>query len=192
MRLNKHYELEGQHAFLAPSSPSWINYDEDKLATTWKTKQKALLGDRLHLLAAELIELGIKLPDNNKTMNMYVNDAIGYRMTAEQKLAYSRNIFGTTDALSFRQNPLTMLMLLRIHDLKTGLTRTSIDQLKIYAAIFCLEYEQNPFDIEIELRIYKGDDIEIHVPDPDEIMHIMEKIKRFDELIELYKVEARD
>jgi hypothetical protein len=114
---------------------------------------------------------------------MYVNDAIGFRMTPEQPLFYSKNCFGTADAISFRKN------LLRIHDLKTGVTPASMHQLEIYAALFCLEYSVNPKDISIELRIYQSNEIYIHNPDAEDILEIMDKIAKFDKAIEDVKAE---
>ena len=113
--------------------------------------------------------------------NWYVNDAIGYMMTPEQPLYYSDNCFGTADAISFDGK------ILRIHDLKTGAIPANMMQLKIYAAIFCLEYEQDPQSIEIELRIYQSDDRVICEPDADEIVDIMHKIIEFDKKLEIYK-----
>lgn len=184
MRFQPHYELQGRHATLmAPSNYHWVNYDEEKMQKTVFTQKAARLGDAKHELASRLITLRTKLPVIQKTMNLYVNDAIGFGMTPEQPLYYSDNCFGTADAISFRQDPHTNKWMLRIHDLKTGSTRTSIKQLEIYAAIFCLEYDFDPLDIDIELRIYKSDDIEIYEPDLDDIMHIIDKIKTYDTLI---------
>lgn len=184
MRFNPHFELQGKHATLmAPSNYSWLNYDEDKMGKTVFTSQAARLGDRKHALAAELIALRTKLPDIKKTMNMYVNDAIGFKMQPEQSLYYSPNCFGTADAISFRQDAITGRWMLRIHDLKTGSTRTSMKQLEIYAVIFCIEYNFNPEDIDIELRIYKSDDVEVYVPDLDDLNHIHDKIITYDRLI---------
>ena len=115
--------------------------------------------------------------------NMYVNDAIGYGMTPEQVLYYSNNAFGTADSIIFKNE------LLRIHDLKTGTTNTSEHQLEIYAALFCLEYNKKPNEIDMELRIYQNDDVRIYLPDPDTIFHIMDKIIIFDKRIEKLKTE---
>lgn len=142
-------------------------------------------GTELHAFAHEAIRLGIKLPRGTKTLNAYVNDAIGFRMTSEQILYYSDNCFGTVDTISFRKN------FLRIHDLKTGHAPTSERQLEVYAALFCLEYRYSPFDIEIELRIYQSDEVRIYTADPDVIVHIMDRIKVFDKRIEEIKQEAQ-
>lgn len=115
---------------------------------------------------------------------MYVNDAIGYKMSVEQPLYYSDNCFGTADAISFRRNTL------RIHDLKTGITKASMKQLEAYAAIFCLEYAIDPRDIKIELRIYQNKNVEIHDPDPEVILFIMDRIVELDAKIEMLKREG--
>lgn len=141
-------------------------------------------GTELHAFAHEAIRLGIKLPRGTKSLNAYVNDAIGFRMSSEQILYYSDNCFGTVDTISFRKN------CLRIHDLKTGVAPTSERQLEVYAALFCLEYRFNPFDIEIELRIYQSDEVRVYVGEPDTIHHIMDRIKVFDKRIEEIKSES--
>lgn len=174
MNFNVHSNLEGLHAFLGASKHAWLNYDDDKLDEVYLRTQAKYRGTQLHELAAKLIEMRINLPKLQKTLNMYVNDAIGYRMTPEQPLYYSPNCFGTADAISFRKN------LLRIHDLKTGFTPASMSQLEIYAALFCLEYDMNPNDIEMELRIYQMDEALIHFPAKEDILYIMEKIVYFD------------
>jgi len=160
MIFNKHYEFdEDDHAFLSPSKYHWVNYDIEKLTTTYTNWEAAKRGTRLHAFAKEAILLGIKQARSEKSLNMFINDAIGYRMTPEQILVYSENCFGTADAISFQRN------LLRIHDLKTGVTKSSMTQLELYAAIFCLEYDVNPRDIDVELRIYQNDEVLVHNPD---------------------------
>lgn len=184
MNFNKHFALVGQHAFLSASKYSWINYDEEKLDRIFYTAMQTKRGSELHDLAKKMIELGVRPRNSRQTFNMYVNDAIGYRMTPEQVLFYSINIFGTADAISFRK------MVLRISDLKTGTTPTSFRQLLVYAALFCLEYGFEPFEIGIELRIYQNDEIRIYEPEAPEVKHIMEKIIAFDKRLEVLKEEA--
>lgn len=184
MNFVEHSELKDLHSFLSPSKSTWLRYDEEKLEKTYKGVLAKERGTRIHAVAAELISLGIKLPRTKQTLNMYVNDAIGFRMTPEQPLFYSWNCFGTADAISFRGKKL------RIHDLKTGVTPAHMDQLEVYAAIFCLEYEQNPIDLDMELRIYQSDEILIHEPDPEAIQEIMNIIISWDKKIETIKMEA--
>lgn len=186
MNFNKHFDLAGQHAFLSASKYHWVNYDVEKIASSYTKFMAIQRGTKLHALAQQLIENGVKLPKTKSALNSYVNDAIGYRMHAEQILFYSVNAFGTTDAICFRDN------LLRIHDLKTGETPVSIRQLEVYAALFCLEYDVEPKDIKIELRIYQGDEVLVHTPEPMDIREIMDKIILFDKKIELLKADMED
>lgn len=181
MNFNKHSAFEGQHAFLSASKYHWIRYDEEKLTSTYAKHLATLKGTELHDLAANLIKQGVKLPRSKKTLNSYVNDAIGYKMIPEQVLFYSINCFGTADAISFRDN------ILRIHDLKTGQTPAHMEQLMIYAALFCLEYDIKPGEIEMELRIYQHDDKLIAKPTAEDILPIMDKIVTFDKIIEKIK-----
>ena len=183
MNFNKHSSIEGRHAFLSPSQYHWIRYSEEKLVDRWFTAQAAAKGDRLHKLAHDLIREGIKLPASKKTLNLYVNDAIGYRMSPEQPLFYSEYCFGHADALGFRKNKL------RIHDLKTGMTKSSVDQLLTYAAIFCLEYHFKPFEIDYDLRIYQYDEVQMFDVDKGDIAHIMDTIVTFDRKLNEMRLE---
>ena len=172
MIFNEHSRLRNQHAFLSASQYHWLNYDDDKLMQVFSNAMAKVRGTKLHDFAK-----------SKRTLNMYVNDAIGYRMTPEQILYYSDNCFGTADAISFRNG------LLRIHDLKTGTTPASVAQLEIYAALFCLEYNCKPSDIDMELRIYQSDDVTVFEPEADDIQSIMDKIIYFDRLINEIKME---
>ena len=183
MIFNKHSNLEGQHAFLGASKYHWINYSEEKLAQSYLNFLATQKGTELHDFAARCIRLGIKLPKSKKTLNLYVNDAIGYKMTPEQPLLYSENAFGTADAISFKND------LLRIHDLKTGANPASMHQLEVYAALFCLEYKIKPRDIGMELRIYQFDDVLVHEPNAENIMPIIDKIIIFDKCIKKIREE---
>ena len=177
MNFIKHSNLEGQHAFLGASKYHWINYDDDKVADSYLKFLATQKGTILHEFAAQCIQLGQKLPKSKKTLNMYVNDAIGYKMTPEQILYYSDNCFGTADAICFRDG------LLRIHDLKTGAIPARIDQLEIYAALFCLEYKVKPGEIDMELRIYQNNEIMYHEPTVEDIAPIMDRIITSDKII---------
>ena len=184
MNFNAHSELIGKHALLSPSNYHWLNYDDNKMTDRFYTSQATEIGTRKHAWAAETIALGIRQKKTRQTLNMYVNDAIAYGMTPEQPLYFSRNCFGTADALSFKKN------LLRIHDLKTGTTPASLKQLEIYAALFCMEYKQEPGKIDMELRIYQNNEIISEVPDPDDIFHIMDTIVRLDKLLTKLQLEG--
>jgi hypothetical protein len=183
MNFNKHFNLEGQHAFLGASKYHWINYDDAKVAEVYSKLLAAQKGTELHEFAAQCIKLGQKLPKSQKTLNMYVNDSIGFKMTPEQVLYYSDNCFGTTDAISFRNG------LLRIHDYKSGLVPAHMEQLEIYAALFCLEYRLKPSDIEMELRLYQSDEVVYAKPTAEEILPIIDKIVTFDKIINKIRSE---
>jgi hypothetical protein len=186
MNFKKHSDLLGEHAFLSGSKYHWVNYDEEKMDSAYLKYLAIEKGIQLHALAKNLIELGVKLPKIKKAFNQYVNDAIGYRMTPEQVLFYSFNAFGTTDAICFRDG------LLRIHDLKTGVSPVSIKQLEIYTSLFCLEYDKVPSEIEIELRIYQENNIVVHSPSSEDIEYVMNKIIIFDKKIEKLKMEENN
>lgn len=183
MNFNKHSNLEGQHAFLGASKYHWINYSDEKVAEAYSKFLATQKGTVLHEFAAKCIQLGQKLPKSHKTLNMYVNDAIGYRLTPEQVLYYSENCFGTADAIGFKNG------LLRVHDLKTGFIPAHMEQLEIYAALFCLEYKIKPAEIEMELRIYQSDEILYHKPTVEDILPIMDRIITSDKIISKIKAE---
>lgn len=111
-----------------------------------------------------------------EAVKYYINDGIGFKMTAEQPLKYSDNIYGTADSIAFKLDG----KFLRIHDLKTGALPAHMEQLRTYAALFCLEYgpkyDFRPGDLEFELRLYQWDGIEIDKPMADDIVPIMDKI----------------
>lgn len=175
---------DGSHAFLGGSNYHWLNYTDEKLVAVYKANIAKQVGTRLHEFAAECIRLKQKLPKSHKTLNMYVNDAIGFNLTPEQGLYYSANCFGKADTIGFSKN------YLRIHDLKTGSIPASLHQLEIYASLFCLEYRIKPEMLSgIELRIYQNDDILIGRPEPDDINPIITRIKRFDKMIDQVKEE---
>ena len=185
MIFNAHSDLYGRHAFLSPSNYHWLNYNDQKLEVRFISAMAAKRGSDLHALAHEAIRLGVKLSRVNKSLATYVNDAIGYKMECEQVLYYSDNCFGTADTICFRRNKL------RIHDLKTGIVQTSEHQLEIYAALFCLEYTIDPFEIEIELRIYQRDEVRVFESYSETIMEIMNTIMDFDKQIESIKSSDR-
>lgn len=181
MNFAKHSNLEGLHAPFSPSNSSWLRYDEDKALTVYRNMRAKEIGTRLHAWAKETIDLGIKQPRSKKTLYAYVNDAIGFKMSTEVVLYYSDYFFGTADAICFRNN------FLRIHDLKTGMHEASMEQLEIYAALFCLEYRVKPNELDgCELRLYQSDEVICHVPDPKDILAIMNKIVQLNKALEQF------
>ena len=177
MKFYDHRNLNGLHAPFTASQPTWLRYDDEKAAEVYSNMKAAKMGTRLHEWAAETIKLGLKQPKSKKTIYAYINDAIGYKMEPEVVLFYSDRFFGTADAICFRNK------MLRIHDLKTGIKPVKMEQLMIYAALFCLEYKYKPNDIEIELRVYQNDTIEYHNPTAEEIVPIMDKIVHLNKLL---------
>lgn len=194
MNFNKHLDLRGKHALLSPSQPYWLKYTEDNLYQKYVSTYAQSMGTLLHELAETLIKNNIKLKKTDKSVVLvhllehgiprnvidmdriynnfmtYVNDAIGFRLTPEQILCYSDSCFGTADSISFRNN------FLRIHDYKSGTTPAKMEQLMVYAALFCLEYKIKPGEIDMELRIYQNDEIICHNPMADEILPIIDCI----------------
>lgn len=178
MFFNRHVNQEGLHAPFGASKSSWLRYSDDKIVEVYQNLKAAEIGTRLHEWAKQTIDLGIKQSRSKKTIYSYVNDAIGFNMSTEVVLYYSDQFFGTADAISFRDN------ILRIHDLKTGKRPVHIEQLEIYAALFCLEYKVKPIDIKIELRIYQNDEVLVHEPEPQEINNVMNKIVHVNKILE--------
>lgn len=186
MQFLNHKNLEGLHAPFSASQNSWLRYDDEKAITVYRNKKAADVGTRLHAWAKETIDLGIKQPRSKKTIYAYVNDAIGFKMSTEVVLYFSERFFGTADAICFRDG------VLRIHDLKTGKVgkiEDHIEQLEIYAALFCLEYKIKPGEIEMELRVYKNDEVLVHNPTAVDILPIMDKIVHLNKLLETIDYE---
>lgn len=203
---NKHPDLEGKHAILGASDYHWLNYERERLHARMISKYSESIGTMLHELAKDLILRKIKLrktdhklvyfhlirngiPDYAIDMDRlypnlmnYVNDAIGFGMEPEVVLKYSDNCFGTADTICSRDH------ILRIHDLKTGVSPVHIEQLMIYAAIYCLEYKVNPQSFKkIALNLYQGGDIIGDEVAPMYIQDIMDKIIDFDMYINQVK-----
>ena len=186
MRFNNHYNLSGLHAPFTASQSAWLRYDDEKAKEAYERKKSAELGTRLHAWAKNTIDLGIKQPRSKKTLYEYVNDAIGFKMSTEVVLYYTDRFFGTADAICFREDKKTGRYVLRIHDLKTGVVGDPdkhFEQLKVYAALFCLEYRFKPEEIDIVLGVYKKDEVAFCEPEPEEIVEIMNKIIHLDKLL---------
>ena len=208
MIFEKHTNLIGKHAILAPSQPHWLRYNEEQLYQKYVSGYAQSIGTSLHELAETLISNSLRLKKSDKLTVLshlihdgipkdiidlerlysnfmaYVNDAIGFKLTPEQVLYYSDFCFGTADAISFRNN------FLRIHDYKSGTTPVKMEQLLVYAALFCLEYKVKPGEIETELRIYQNDEILFHNPTADEILPVMDSIIRSSKMLEKMNEEA--
>ena len=182
MRFNEHSNLNGLHAVFAPSKSSWLRYDDNKALEVYQNMKASEMGTLLHAWAKNTIDLKIKQPRSNKTLYAYVNDAINFDMSTEVVLFYSIRFFGTADAICYRKEKNGRFKL-RIHDLKTGEKPVKVEQVRIYAALFCLEYDVRPSDIDIELRIYQNDEVMIDEPTADDIAAIMGIIIHLEKLV---------
>jgi len=171
-------QLRAKHAFLSPSRYAWLNYDTEKLVRTYKNQERVRLGTQYHKLAEDLIRLAVRVKDTEASFNAFVNDAIGYRMEPEAVLFYSRNCFGTADAISYDESAGR----LRIHDLKTGVSPGSIHQLMIYAGLFVLDYDVVP--AEVILRIYQSSEVVEHIPTTEAVKGVADQIIAADRIIE--------
>ena len=208
MIFNRHFELKTEHAFLGASSYHWLNDDGEELRQRYLRSFSQTIGTVLHAQCADHILYRVKLlkTDRNKfllpllkagvpaeafdldeifpTLYSYVNDAIAYRMTPEQKLVYSPRAFGTADTIGCDEKK----KVLRISDLKTGLIPGHMEQLEIYAAYFFLEYGREyrltPANTAMELRIYQRNEVVEHRPEPERIKYIMDKVVRDDKMLE--------
>lgn len=171
---------DGDHAFLGASAHSWYNYDDDKLVKVYMNKLAASRGTALHALACNLIKMKIALPDDKRTLSMYVNDSIAFNLRPEEKLFYSKYAYGTADSIDFKNG------ILRISDLKTGSTKVNFLQLMIYSALFFLSYPEVSLKCvkKIELRIYQNNECLLYEPAIDEILPVMDKIKRYSKILE--------
>lgn len=216
IKWNDHHELEGTHAFLGASKYQWLNYTNDILVERYNNSFAQEIGTIIHELASMLIKNKIKINKQDKHMidikmaenfipktaynvnfilNVlvpFVNDAIGFRMDSEVILFYDFLCYGTADVIKY----FDVQHILRIHDLKTGVSQASFKQLIIYAALFYIEYKISPFENKTILRLYqnlnlteemiqklKADNIDIsddylELEVPAEIVKdVMEKIK---------------
>ena len=209
MNWERHLNLKGKHALLGASNYSWINYESDEqLLRKFCSYYSTDIGTLLHEFAADRIKFGLRLTKSEKksalchllkrgiprsvinkldfdmifdNLMSYVNDSIGFHMEPEVILYYSDNCFGTADAIAFDEK------ILRIHDLKTGVTPAHMEQLLIYSALFCLDNRIKPKDISYELRIYQGNEAVIYNPEPNEVLEYSEQIVRANKFIENIK-----
>ena len=206
MQWNDHNQLEGKHAFLGASNYHWTNWDDATFENRYYSQFSTITGTAIHALAHDCIINRTKLNKHDKHLieitlyhafvprNAYdpdailtnlipfINDAIGFHMSSEILLYYNAYCFGTCDAISFNEKE----KILRIHDLKTGTTPTHMEQLLIYAALFCLEYHKNPRQFLTELRIYQNFNVLIANPTAEEIETYMDLIQNRSKLIMSY------
>lgn len=213
MKWHDHSKLEGTHALFSPSRSGWEKYNFDRMQTVYYNSFAQQIGTVLHRQAERRISKRLRLhPEEKNSIRLalyddpgipddvvdildfepmfinlmsYVNDAISFRMDPEIILYNNRFCYGTVDAISFIDN------FLRIHDLKTGVTPAHMEQLLKYAALFCLEYDVDPIDIQSELRIYQLNDVIIHTPDPAELQEYCDIIMDINKLSNSVMVGGR-
>ena len=56
--------------------------------------------------------------------------------------------------------------------------------MEFYLDRICLEYKVRPGDIDIEVRVYKNDEVVCHNPTAEDIVPIMDKIVHLNKIIE--------
>ena len=205
-KYNDHRRLEGKHAYLGCSQSNWENRDDEQLITAYYSKFAAEIGTALHSFAQDCINQKMKLRKTDdhmidyyiqvvwplkggsfipkgaydsksliETVSLFVNEAIGYRMDSEVILAYDETYsFGTSDAFMCDEKN----KIIRVHDLKTGNHPVKMEQLLLYAAQFCLEYNKNPKEYSFELRVYQLGQIIEYFPVSAEVEEHMKHIVR--------------
>lgn len=192
----------GSHAAFSPSNPGWVNDKEiDDVFKRYTSSKATLIGTEVHEEAAECILTKTKYSKKEAVKVLtkrlvlsgvsrsafdpeflavnfvnFVNDAIGYDMVPEKALYYSKWCAGTTDAIMFDEKK----KILRIHDLKTGITPAKFLQLEVYASLFYLEYGKilgvNPGNVQTELRIFQGGEVNEEFPTAEILVPIMDSI----------------
>lgn len=211
MNYEKYSNLVGKHAMFSPSSISLADKTDKDIIRYWARKYIPEIGTALHDIARAHIKNRIKLTRYSKSevllslidtykiplaviertidfdvkyhnLMTYVNDGIKHRMVPEQILYLSNLCFGTADTISSLDS-VERTGMLRIHDLKTGDTPAKMFQLENYAALFCLNYNYKPVDLEMELRIYQSGEVLYHNPDPNDIQLTMDQYKNANQLI---------
>lgn len=202
--------LKGTHAFMSPSRYSWVNMDLEKIIFSKSRSYATQIGTLLHSYAAMNIEAKWRINKSDKrdvvrylvvenkvpvraveteigrmflNLMLYVNDCIGYNMDPEVLLYFSKECYGTTDAISWDDKNKD----LKIFDLKTGVTPANLKQLEIYAALFCLDYNIKPSQINsIELRLYQNAEIVGEMLNPIDLVPTIDKIRDVSKSLILY------
>lgn len=181
MSLEDISRYKGTHAFLSPSQPAWLRYTESHLIERYREESATERGTKLHAWAEDTINLGIMQPNRTKnSLYNYVNDAIGFHMEPEKLLFHSKYCYGTADSIVFNAKKKE----LRIHDLKTGITKPHDDQLKVYAALWCMSNGVDPEGITIICRFYRPQECVEFRPEGSEIRGIMNIISVWEKILE--------
>ena len=201
---NDHKEYEGKHALYSASGYHWLNYDDQTFVDKFYSQFSSTIGTTLHQLAHECIVSRIKLNKHDvhlvemalykafvpremydanlilETLAPFVNDCIGFRMYSEKVVFVNPYFFGTADAIRYDEKEQT----LKIFDLKTGTGPVKLEQLYIYAAEFCIEYNVDPRKLKrIDTVIYQLGGTVADTTSGEYIYSIMELIKKRTEQI---------
>ena len=201
--------LKNTHAFCGASKYQWRNYDVEKLLQSKANSYAATIGTLLHAYAEKNIRKHFKMVKADKhsivrylyvendipaeainidrlfpNLMNYVNDAIGFRMDPEITLYFSNDFYGTVDAIYWNESE----GILRISDLKTGLSPASFMQLENYAAFFCLDYKIKPTQIKkIEFRIYQDNEVLLAEPESTILFPIIDQIIEFNKELMIFE-----
>ena len=188
---NRHSNLEGSHAFLSASKYNWITKTNEELVQAYTNSYSQTIGTLMHAYAADSIKFREKLRKSDARgakfdlMRRGVPEfAIDIRSFFPTVMAYVNDsdlCYGTADSITVSND------ILRIHDLKTGVTPAKTDQLMVYAALFFLEYPYKPERLRTELRIYQMDDIIVREPEVEEIREVMNAIVEKDRVLQKLK-----
>ena len=197
--------LKNTHAFCGASKYAWRNYTIEKLLQAKESSYAATIGTKLHDYAAKNIKKHFKAVKSDKrdvyrylvvendippnavdidrlfpNLMTYINDAIGFGLDPEVILYFSPDFYGTADGISWSESD----KILRISDLKTGVTPASFVQLENYAAFFCLDYKIKPSQIKkIEFRLYQNNEILYAEPSSEILFPIIDQIVEFNKAL---------
>lgn len=196
----------GEHAPFSPSSPSWLNYDDEQLINAYKNKHRSEIGTELHEWSSIQIKLGNKVSsvrEISRSVRTFIfkkyEKATDYRDVLLFNLRYlpvetygtvkkfvsdciddrmvSEQEIGYSDKFWGTTDAIRFNNgVLKVYDLKTGSAPAKFEQVYIYAALYCLQNNIRPFDILTEVRIYQNDEVYIDNADPNMILSIMDNI----------------
>ena len=106
----EHPELEGRHAPFPASTPSWLNYDDEKIKNKFYSDSRKELGTELHAFAASYIRMSDILTDSmyeiircfkSFLMGKYDRHGDTYTSAEDQKKLYGKllNLYKAMDCL---------------------------------------------------------------------------------------------
>lgn len=212
-KYNPHRDLVDVHALLSPSRSGWENKTDAEILVMVAKEYSREIGRCLHKFAENRIrhkktlpkgakkevynfliceknipefalEFGLEWNTVYQTLMLYVNDSIDFGHDTEQPLWYRRDIAGgTSDSVTPLENILRN-KIVRIFDLKTGTSPVHMEQCYKYAALLCLEYDLDPYQLVFETRLYYNGEVIIDEPPPSTIAEMMNNYIHKTEVIE--------